>query len=76
MKIAYFATQNINYIKPLKNERLVAKKSYWFKLRNNEQLMAGYKCKYTTCIPETKLTFFSGVHDIGESILHCNDQCF
>lgn len=58
MKIAYFATQNINYIKPLKNEHLVAKKSYWFKLRNNEQLMAGYKCKYTTCIPETNDIFF------------------
>lgn len=27
------------------------KKSYWLKLRNNEQLMAGYKCKYATCIP-------------------------
>lgn len=31
--------------KAFKNEHLVAKKSYWFKLRNNEQLMAGYKCK-------------------------------
>lgn len=30
---------------------------------------------HSTCIPETK-DIFSCVHEIGESILHCNVQCF